>query len=234
VTVYETAAPDGYREIDRWDGGVGWFAHPEEAIARASHAVATGEGVWLLDPIDAPGVGDLYAEFGEVAGVAVCSSWHARDAGVFARRHDVPVWVPEWMGRVEERVDAPLRRYEDRLGDTGFLARGHAPLPSWQEAILYREGDGTLYVPESLGTSTTFVVGDEPLGVAIYLRAIPPRSVLEDRSPERVLVGHGTGVFEGADEALAEALSTARRRAPAAVVRNGVTAARQLLAAARN
>lgn len=234
VTVYETADPTSYREIDRWEDGVGWLAHPDEAIARASHAVATDDGVWVLDPLDAPGVDDLLAGVGEVAGVAVCSSWHARDAGVVARRHGVEVWIPEWMGRVEDRVDAPVRRYDGALGDTGFSVRRHAPLPSWQEAILYREDDATLYAPESLGTSTTFVVGDEPLGVAIYLRAIPPRSVLADRSPERVLVGHGTGVFEDADRALTEALATARQRAPRAVVENGITAVGQLLAAARN
>ena len=47
-------------EIDRFDGGVGWIAYPEETMERASHALAVhdeegdADEVWVIDPVDAP------------------------------------------------------------------------------------------------------------------------------------------------------------------------------------
>lgn len=198
--------------IDRWEGGVGWLVHPEEGLARASHAFETENGLWVVDPLDAPGLDDLLAEYGTVAGVVVCSSWHARDAGAVATRHDVPVSVPRWIDRVPARVEAPVERLDWGVGDFEF--RPTRPLPSWQEAILWREDDGTLYVPESLGTAGNFRAGDERLGVSIYRRLNPPREALAGVEPERVLVGHGAGVFGNASGELAHALANARRHAP--------------------
>lgn len=214
--------------VDRFDDGVGWQVHSEETLCRTSHALQTDDGLWVLDPLDAPGLDDLLAEYGEVAGVAVCSSWHARDAGTVAARHDVPVSVPPWLDRIETRIDAPTRPWLDAPG--GYELRATTPLPSWQEAILYREGDGTLYVPESLGTAPTFLVGDERLGVSIYRRLLPPRDVLAGVEPSRVLVGHGESVTENAAGELAHALAGARRRAPRAFVRHLSTAASSLWA----
>ena len=243
---YDRSEPTGYREIDRWGDGVGWLAHPRERGRRASHAVRgyggdgptssgdrqrSGDGVWLFDPLDAPGVDELIADLGAVAGVAVCSNWHARGAGALARRHDVAVHLPAWMTRVADRVDAPVERYEGSLGGSGFRIRACRPLPGWREAIAYREADGTLYVPESLGTAPAYTVGDERLGCSPIRRPAPPRRQLGDLEPERVLVGHGTGVFDDAADALADALGGARRRLPRAVVENGDTQLRALLEA---
>lgn len=224
---------DARLQIHRWGYGFDWIAQPDETLQRASHAVETSEGVWLLDPLDVPGIDDRIADLGEVAGVAVCSSWHARDAGRFADRYDVPVSIPAWMGRVEARVDAPVRRFDDTLGDTEFAVRKSTPLPSWHEAILYRDGDGTLYVPESLGTARAFTVGDERLGVSLFRRLLPPRSVLSGLAPERVLVGHGESVFTDAPAALADALAGSRTRAPAAFAHNLPATARAFVGALR-
>lgn len=253
MTIYANGESTGYEVVDRWPGGVGWVAHPEETIRRTSHAVRTGDGVWVLDPLDAPGIDDLLAEYGDVVGVAVCFSWHARDAGRIARRYDVPVSIPRWMGRVEDRVDAPVDRFAGTLPGTGFRVRKTTPFPTWQEAILYRDGDGTLVVPESLGTARTFLVGPERLGVSLYRRLVPPRKVLADfdpdpgtgtdqdldppdfaLDPDRVLVGHGDGVFEDAGRALRVAIDGARRRAPRAVAAHSWTVVRQFVAAARH
>lgn len=65
------------------------------------------------------------------------------------------------MIRVEDRVDAPVERYSAEIGDSGFRVRRCDPLPSWHEAIAYRESDGRLYVPDVLGTAPLFTVGDE-------------------------------------------------------------------------
>lgn len=209
-------------QIDRWEGGVGWFVHPEEGLARASHALRTGDGVWVVDPLDAPGLDELLSEFGPVAGVVACSSWHARDAGRIARRHDVPVSIPGWIERVPERVETETTRLSGPIGE--YELRPTTPLPTWQEAVLWRADEGTLYVPESMGTAEHFLVGDERLGVSPYRRLLPPRGVLGDVEPSRVLVGHGEGVAENATGELAHALASARRRAPRAFLKHAVTA----------
>jgi hypothetical protein len=92
--------------VDRFEGGVGWIPHPEETMERASHALATTDRVWFVDPIDAAGVDDLVAGCGEVGGVVVLSNHHARDADVFAERHDVPVTLPDPMTGVVKALSA--------------------------------------------------------------------------------------------------------------------------------
>ncbi|GAB6861437.1 hypothetical protein JCM17092_15260 [Haloplanus litoreus] len=204
------------REIDRWDGGVGWIAYPDERMQRASHALAVDGDVWVIDPVDAPGLDDLLADLGDVVGVAVCLDRHKRDAGTVAERHDVPVYVPEWMDGVASAFDAPVERFGAELGDSGYRVRRvrDASLPPWQEAALYT--DDTLLVPEAVGTASFFRAGSERLGVHPMLRPIPPRRALGDLTPDRILVGHGEGVFEDATGALRDALAGARRRLPAA------------------
>ncbi|MCU4739847.1 hypothetical protein OB955_09930 [Halobacteria archaeon AArc-m2/3/4] len=221
--------------VDRWgdDEGVSWIAHPAEEGQRASHAVRCEEGVWIVDPLEARGVHEAITELGPVAGVAVLSSWHARDAGEFARRYDVPVSLPTWMTRVEARVDAPVERYERTLGESGIHVSLSNPLPTWREGIAYRESDGTLLVPESAGTAAPFLVGDERLGLELSRRLRPPRVSLAGLEPERVLVGHGPPVYEDATAALDEALATARRRFPRALVEHGPDSVRSVLEAVR-
>ena len=46
-------------EIDRFEGGVGWLAYPDETMERASHAVESDGQLWIFDPVDADGVDDL-------------------------------------------------------------------------------------------------------------------------------------------------------------------------------
>ncbi|MFP8953078.1 hypothetical protein ACLI4Z_08920 [Natrialbaceae archaeon A-arb3/5] len=232
---YSRSQSDEYEPIDRWADGVGWLAHPTEPGRRASHAVQGDDGCWLLDPVWSGGIDDHIAEFADdrgesVAGVAVCSSWHARDADRFARRFDVPVVVPEWMGSIEEHVDAPIQRYETTFDPAVDVVRCQ-PIPTWDEAIL--EWDhGTLYVPESLGTIEPYTVGDERIGLELFRRLDPPHS-LRRFEPDQVLVGHGEGVFDEATRALEYALAGARRRFPRAVFETGPATARSLLDAIR-
>jgi hypothetical protein len=197
--------------IDRFDDGVGWLAYPDERMQRASHALAADGEVWLLDPVDADGVDDLVAEFGEVAGVVVLLDRHKRDAGAIARRHDVPVAIPQWMTGVASKLGAPVERVEDALGDTGYELRTVVDSIGWQEAGLY-DGE-TLYVPEALGTVDFFRAPGERLGVHPVLRLTPPRS-LRELTVERLLVGHGRGVESDADAAIARAIDGSRRNAP--------------------
>jgi hypothetical protein len=235
MTMYTRDSSMDYQTIDQWDGGVGWLAYPDEDGRRASHAVVGDKGdVWVIDPIDAPGVDDLLTELGDsVAGVAVLSNYHTRDAGVIADRYDVPVSLPEWMGRVEERIDASIERYTENLGDSGFQVRRCSPIPGWEEAIAYRESDRTLYVADVLGTAPLYAVDDERIGVYLLARLFPPRE-MDDFVPERILVGHGTGIFEDAAAALTDATMKARQRFPKALMTSGGTQLHAVVAAIRD
>jgi hypothetical protein len=215
------------REIDRWDGGVGWLAYPDEGMQRASHALAVDSAAWIVDPVDAPGVDELLASVGEVAGVVVCLDRHKRDAAAVARRHDVPVYVPDWMTGVVSDLDAPVERFGRELADTGYRALTvvNRSLPPWQEVALYHDETGTLVVPEALGTASYFRAPGEELGVHPMLRPTPPKRPFRGLAPERILVGHGEGVFEDATAALHDALDNARSRLPAAYLQ----AVRELL-----
>ncbi len=220
LRVYMPFKADGveeeFREIDRWDGGVGWIAHPEETMERASHALAVDGEVWVIDPVDAPGVDDLLAEFGDVAGVVVALDRHKRDAAAVARRHDVSVYIPDWMTGVASDVDAPITRYSRELADTGYRAITirNSTLPPWQEIGFYHPKLETLVVPEALGTVSYFCTEGEQLGVHPMLRLTPPKRPFRGLTPKRILVGHGEGVSENATAALRAALDNSKRRAP--------------------
>lgn len=205
------------REIDRWDGGVGWIAYPDEQMQRASHAFVADGGVWVVDPVDAEGLDDLLAEFGDVAGVVVMLDRHKRDAAAIANRHDVSVYVPDWMAGVASKLDAPVERFGRELADTGYRAITvrDSSVPPWQEVGLYDDESGTLIVPESVGAGDYFLAPGERLGVHPMLRLFPPERALGTLSPERILVGHGAGVMEDATTALRDALDGARRKSPA-------------------
>ncbi len=200
-------------EIDRFDGGVGWVAYPNETMQRASHALDTDEGLWLVDPVDADSLDELLAEFGEVAGVVVCLDRHKRDAAQIARRHDVSVHIPRWMSDVASKIDAPTERVDGQLSGTDYelFEIRNSSVPPWQEAGLYNPDTGTLVVPESVGTASYFTVESERLGVHPMLRMVPPRKTLGRFTPERVLVGHGAGVLDDAADALAAALAGSKR-----------------------
>lgn len=205
------------RQIDRFDGGLGWIAYPDERMQRASHALVGEDGVWLIDPVDADGLDEMLADLGDVAGVAVLLNRHARDAGAIAARHGVDVHRPAWMSDVDSKVDAServtIRDTEGRLGDSGYRVEKLTDSLGWREAVAYDPDSRTLVVPESLGGSSYFRAEGEQVGVHPALRLFPPRA-LAGYDAERVLVGHGEGVMKGAAAAIRDAIDGSRRRAP--------------------
>lgn len=221
MTLKGSGAATDPEEIDRFEfeagpasgGGVGWIAHPGETMQRASHALAVDREVWVVDPVDAAGIDDLIAEFGEVAGVVVLLDRHKRDAGAVARRHDVPVYVPDVLRDIAGDIEAPVERFAGELADTGYTARAVVDNFAWTEAALYSETAGVLVVPEAVGTTDYFLARGERLGVHPALRLKPPRK-LARYDPDRILVGHGPGIHGDATETLRDALSGARGRTP--------------------
>ncbi len=236
--MYERSTSTDIEVIDRWDGGVGWLAHPEEDAQRASHALSGEDGVWIFDPLDGPGVDELVEEFGSVVGVALLSNTHARDATTFAERYDVSVHMPSWMGRAPDNVDAPIEQYTApagewvELGSSGIRVRTVNPLTAWTEAIAYRPADATLRVPDMLSSVSEMTVGGERIGCYFLHRFAPPREVFADLNPDRILFGHGEGVFTDTPVALNSALSEARRNLPRAVITQAPTQIRGIIGAA--
>ena len=218
--------------IGEWEDGFGWFAHPTEEGKRASYAFAFDDGVWIVDPIYADGVEDRIADLGTVVGIAVCSSWHARDADLFAERYDVPIFIPEAMSRIANQVEAPIRRYENDLDDAGVEVFHRHPFPRADEAILFHERTGTLYIPDSFGTTPGHTVGDERIGLDAFMRLSPPTDLL-CVEPDRICCGHGGAIFEDASSALEDAIKGGRRRFPRAIVRQLPARIRIIVAALR-
>ena len=181
---------------------------------RTSHAVETEEGVWVIDPVDAPGLDDELAELGEVVGVTLLLDRHKRDTAAVAERHGVPVSLPEALAGVADDLHTETEVYSRALPDTAFRTITVVDNRLWHEVALYDREGRTLIVPEAVGTVDFFRTGSERLGVHPGLRLFPPRKALGDLSPERVLVGHGPGVFDDAANALRVALSHSRKSAP--------------------
>lgn len=224
-----------FEVVDRWDGGIGWMAHPTEIMQRTSHALATDEGVLIVDPVDADGIDDPITEFGDPAGVVILSNFHTRDADEVARRHGVPVYVPDRMEGIASALDASTERVGpgDSLGGYELIEvyDGSILGERLYECALY---DGTtLRIGGTIGSAPFQRVKNERLGMALIRRHDPAPEALEHVEPERFLSGHGAGVHEDATAALSRALANARRRYLRALLENGLSQLRVTLAAAR-
>lgn len=196
------------RFCDEFGGGFGWIAD-DELIKRTSHALVVDGRVWLIDPVDGPGVEDRIREAGEPAGVIQLLDRHRRDCSLFADLFSVPHHVIP----VELIDGAPFEFLVVRKGWT------------WKEVALWWPQRRVLVVADALGTVGYFVAPGERLGVHPLLRPIPPRRRLGHVDPDVVLCGHGEGVLDEAGAPFQEALRTARRRIPK--VLGGVIRARR-------
>ena len=202
------------RFCDEFDGGFGWIV--DELRGRTSHAVAVDGAVWLVDPVDAPGVDERVRALGEPAGIVQLLDRHNRDAAALSRR-----------------LGVPYLRVPRTGGSTPFELIAIVDLPRWREVALWWPGGRVLAVADALGTLPYFRAGGEQLGVYPWLRLTPPAQ-LGELDPLHVLCGHGEGVHgEAASAALRSALRTSRLQAPAAFVRGGGWLAAELARRAR-
>jgi hypothetical protein len=208
-----------WREIDQWDGGTGWMAHPGEEMQRASHVLDGPEGQWLVDPVDCDGLDDWLAERGDVRGVVVLLDRHKRDAAAVATRHDVSVYLPTFMSDIADEFDAPVELFTGELGTSGYTLHKVVDNFAWSEGALYNDANGVLLVPEALGTADFFRTKGERLGVHPGLRLMPPKK-LARLAPDRILVGHGAGIHDDAAAELDNAVSGSRRRTPSIYMKN--------------
>jgi len=180
--------------------GFGWIV--DEAMTRASHALAADGMVWLVDPLDWSEAIDRARGLGEPAGVIQLLDRHDRDCAALASRLGVPHLV------------AP-----DEIPDSPFTCVPIMRRKHWRESALWWPGARTLVTADALGTNGFYTAGKAPLGVHVLLRLTPPKA-LGAFEPERILVGHGEGVTGGhTADALREALRTSRRGLPGLLVR---------------
>jgi len=171
--------------------GFSWIV--DEPMTRTSHALATDEDVFLIDPVDWPEAVDRAASLGTPAGVIQLLDRHNRDAAALAQRLGVPrLVVPE------------------SLPGTPFEVIGIKRSKRWQEIALWWPELRVLVAADALGSNPFFTIGDDRLGVHPFLKLTPPRR-LRVLEPEHVLVGHGAGVHgPDATIALHQALSRSR------------------------
>lgn len=216
--------------VRRWDHGLTWAGEPSGRLERTSHALEVNGDVWLVDPVAWDGLEAQLDPLGTVRGVVVLSSNHQRDADVLADRYDVAVHVPAWFDHDEIDIDAPVERLQDELATTGFELVPTAD-GAFQEGALYHPGRQTLVVGDIL--TTTLLGRGERLAVFPFVRLFPPRKQLGGLAVERVLVGHGGGVVDGAQEALDTALVLSRRRTPSSLLFNAPMLARIVLGEVR-
>lgn len=161
----------------------------DEFLQRASHALVTDSGTWLIDPVDNPRIDALE----NVAGVIQLLDRHNRDCAAIAQRLGVP--------------------HHQRTGPFEFL-----PVKDtrrWREVALWWADLRVLVCGDALGTAAYYRAGDERLAVHPLLRLRPPQLQVE---PDVILCGHGPGIYEDAAAALRQALSTSRRRIPGQAV----------------
>jgi hypothetical protein len=180
--------------------GFGWVV--EEAMTRASHALAADGKVWLVDPLDWPEAIERALGLGDPAAVIQLLDRHDRACAAVASRLEVPHLV------------AP-----DEMPASPFTCVPIMRRKRWRESALWWPDTRTLVCADALGTNRFYTAGKAALGVHVFLRLTPPKA-LDAFEPERILVGHGEGL-SGPDttSALRHALRTSRRGLPGLLVR---------------
>ena len=209
------ASPQVIVPYDDFGFGFSWL--PDEAMTRTSHALDTGDGVWLVDPVDVPEALERAAALGAAGGRAP------------AARPPQPRLRGD-RGAARRPAPAPARR------DPRQPVRGRAgPRASrgWREIALWWPERRVLVVAELIGTTADPRARRRPRPACIRCSGSRPPGALRGYEPEHLLVGHGRGVHgPAAAEALSGAYSRARTDLPRLVGRVP-TMAKAALAARR-
>lgn len=180
---------------DEFGFGFSWFPH--EALTRTAHALDTGDGVWLIDPVDVPEAIERAAALGPPAGVLQLLDRHNRDCAAIAAR-----------------LGVPHLRLPAAVPGSPFTVVPVVDLPRWRELALWWPERRVLVVAELVGTTWSYALAGGPAGIHPLLRGLPP-GALRAFEPEHLLVGHGRGVHgPAAASALADAYARARKDLP--------------------
>ena len=195
--------------FDEFEHGLEWVAEGDK-LARTSHAIRSGNRVWLTDVVDGPGLDERIAALGSPAAVIQLLDRHPRDCAAVADRLAVPLHETpptDVDGAPFSVVPIVRRRF-------------------WKEIALWFAEERILVCGDALGSLGYFRARDERFGVHPFLRLSPPRK-LAALEAEHVLFGHGPGVHgPDAPEALRQAFVKPRRRLPQALL-NGLREAKR-------
>lgn len=223
---------DSVTVVREWGSGFTWQAHPDAAMQRTSQAIRVGNGIWLVDPMDADGLDEKLAELGEIAGVVMLGSHHQRHADELAQRHEVAVHAPDWFAESARDFDAPVELMTDQLNETGFELLNLRAKPWRQEGGLYHPERKTLVVSDTL--MTTFLTAEEGRPELFPpARLAPTYQPLRDLEVERLLVSHGAPVFEDVEDQIERALNQEYRGTVAALLDFFPVAARLIVLSLR-
>jgi hypothetical protein len=189
------------RFIDEFEHGIGWTPEGDK-LQRASHALRSGDSVWLTDVVDGPGLDERIAGLGEPKGVIQLLDRHGRDCAAVATRLGVPLHKP------------PLANVDG----APFVVLPIVNRRFWREIAIWFDEERVLVCADALGSVGYFRTPDEPFGIHPLLRLFPPKRALGSLEPEHILFGHGPG-YHGAEapRMLSEALATSRQRLPRAL-----------------
>lgn len=202
-----------------WIGAFGdittWIAHPDEVIERASHLLELGDRTYLLEPLDFPELDTLVDDV-DLTGVIVLMDRHTRDTDAIASRYGLEVFVPDAVPQARSKLDVETHSLDDELAGIDVEIVQIVERRWWQEVALWLPMTATLVVPEAVGTSAQFTVGDDRIGCHPGLRLRPPRRALDGLEPFRLFVGHGQPVDPVEPGEFEHVLSTARRKLPRA------------------
>ena len=186
--------------FDELPFGFSWY--PDETLTRTGHALDSGTGVWLVDPVDDPEAIARATALGPPAGVIQLLDRHNRDCAALA-----------------SRLGVPHLRLPDVIPGTPFSVVPVVRVPRWHELALWWPERRALVVTEAIGTNPVYALGSGPAGMHPFLRPFPP-GALRHFEPEHLLVGHGRGVHgPEATAALRDAYDRARRDLPKLAVK---------------
>jgi glyoxylase-like metal-dependent hydrolase (beta-lactamase superfamily II) len=105
-------------------------------FASTSHALATDDGVVLIDPHRlAP---DALAALGEVTAIVLACGPHQRSAWHYRRQLGVPVYAPQGLQQIDETPD---HSYGEGETLPGGLRTVFAPGPGTKQYVLLSAGD---------------------------------------------------------------------------------------------
>ena len=188
------------RLIDRSPIGITWVM--DEPMARASHAIVVGDGVWIIDPVDdAEAMGEVL-ELGKPAAVVQLLDRHNRDCREIA-----------------DRLGVELLRLPESIDGSPFEVIDVVDSRIWKEKALWWQEQRVLVVAEAVGTNRFYRPGSAGAGIHLGLRLAPPRTALGSYLPQHLLMGHGGPIHgQQATEALQQAMDRSRRDFPAALI----------------
>lgn len=192
----------GEPAFETHDLGLSWLADADETMQRASHAVRLGGEIWVVDPVDVPGLDEWIEAVGAPVGVLQLLDRHDRDCAAVAARFGVPHHKLPFTG----------------VNGAPFQATALIRNRLWNEIAIWAPEERALIVAEAVGTAPYFRAGDERIGIHPMLRVTPPRR-LASYEPTHLLSGHGTGMHgPETAAALRDALDGSRRRIPQALL----------------